>query len=112
MRRIMHNNTIPAAIFGASGYTGLELLALLARHPRLRPTHATSESEAGQLADGGRLRYVRAEDVPLGEVEVVFTALPTGEAEPWAVRARAAGARVIDLSADLRDGRHGAVYGL
>jgi N-acetyl-gamma-glutamyl-phosphate reductase len=108
----MHNNTIPAAILGASGYTGMELLALLARHPRLRPAHATSESEAGRLVDGGRLRYVRAEDVPLGEVEVVFTSLPSGEAETWAVRARDAGARVIDLSADLRDGRHGAVYGL
>jgi N-acetyl-gamma-glutamyl-phosphate reductase len=55
---------------------------------------------------------VRAEDVPLGEVDVVFTCLPHGEAESWAVRGRAAGARVVDLSADLRDGRHGAVYGL
>src|SRR5688572_10724468 len=109
---MVHNQPLAAAILGASGYTGLELLGLLSRHARLRPAFVTSESEAGQLADGGRLRYVRAEQVPLGEVDVVFTCLPHGEAESWALRAREAGTRVIDLSADLRDGRHGAVYGL
>ena len=43
---------------------------------------------------------------------MVFCCLPHGEAEGWALKARSAGARVVDLSADLRDGRHGAVYGL
>lgn len=109
---MLHKNSPTAAILGATGYTGQELLGLLARHGRLRPSYVTSESEAGQVAEGGRLRYVRAEDVPLGEVDVIFTCLPSGEAEEWVVRARGAGARVIDLSADLRDGRHGAVYGL
>jgi N-acetyl-gamma-glutamyl-phosphate reductase len=108
----MHNNSLRAAIFGATGYTGQELLRLLQRHPRLRPAFVTSESEAGQVAPGGELRYVRAAEVPVGEVDVVFTCLPHGEAEKWAIRARTAGARVVDLSSDLRDGRHGAVYGL
>ncbi|HSJ32788.1 MAG TPA: N-acetyl-gamma-glutamyl-phosphate reductase [Longimicrobiales bacterium] len=107
----MHNNPFRAAILGATGYTGQELVALLARHPRLRATFVSSESEAGQPAGGG-LRYVHAEEVPLGDVDIVFSCLPHGEAEGWVLKARGAGTRVVDLSADLRDGRHGAVYGL
>ena len=109
---MVYKKPATAAVLGASGYTGQELLGALTRHPALRPVFATSESEAGQWADGGGLRYVRAEDVPLGDVDVVFTCLPSGEAEAWSLRAHEAGARVVDLSADLRDGRHGAVYGL
>ena len=109
---MMHNNPFRAAILGATGYTGQELVALLARHPRLRATFVSSESEAGEPAAGSGLRYMRAEEVPLGEVDVVFSCLPHGEAEGWVLKARSAGARVVDLSADLRDGRHGAVYGL
>jgi N-acetyl-gamma-glutamyl-phosphate reductase len=108
----MNNKPYTAAILGATGYTGQELVALLARHSRIRATFVSSESEAGQAAGGSGLRYVRAEDVPLGDVDVVFTCLPHGEAERWAVEARGAGARVVDLSPDLRDGRCGAVYGL
>ncbi|MGH7445402.1 MAG: N-acetyl-gamma-glutamyl-phosphate reductase, partial [Longimicrobiales bacterium] len=58
------------------------------------------------------LTYVHAAEVPLGAVELVFTCLPTGESGAWALRAHEAGARVVDLSADLRDGTGGAVYGL
>jgi N-acetyl-gamma-glutamyl-phosphate reductase len=101
-----------AAVLGASGYSGLELAALLERHPVVRADYVTSESQAGEAAPGGRLRYVRAADVPLGEVDVVFTCLPHEEAAGWAMRARAAGARVVDLSAALRSGEGGAVYGL
>src|SRR5690606_30901189 len=101
-----------AAILGATGYTGQEIVALLSRHPRIRASFVSSEAEAGNAAPGTRLQYVRAEEVPLGDVDVVFTCLPHGEAEGWALRGRAAGARVVDLSSDLRDGRHGAVYGL
>lgn len=108
----MNNNTIRAAVLGASGYSGQELLGLLSRHPRMTAAFATSEASAGEAAGNGRLRYVRAEDVPLEAVDVVFTCLPHGDAEVWSLRARAAGARVVDLSSDLRDGRHGAVYGL
>jgi N-acetyl-gamma-glutamyl-phosphate reductase len=107
-----HNETFSAAVVGATGYTGQEIVALLARHPRLRATFVSSESAAGEPAPGGRLRYVCAGDVRLEEVDVAFICLPHGEAEGWSLAARAAGARVVDLSSDLRDGRHGAVYGL
>jgi N-acetyl-gamma-glutamyl-phosphate reductase len=112
MQQTMNKKPFSAAVLGATGYTGQELVALLARHPRMRATFLSSESEAGETAPRGELRYVRAEDVPLSAVDIVFTCLPHGTAEAWAVRAREAGARVVDLSPDLRDGRHGAVYGL
>jgi N-acetyl-gamma-glutamyl-phosphate reductase len=55
---------------------------------------------------------VAADDVRLEEAELVFTCLPHGESGEWSLRARGAGSRVVDLSADLRDGRNGAVYGV
>ena len=108
----MNKNDIPTAVLGASGYTGQELVRLLRRHPGLSLQWATSESEAGQPVQGTSLRYVRAAEVPLDAAEVVFTCLPHGDAATWSLRAREAGAKVIDLSADLRAGRDGAVYGV
>jgi N-acetyl-gamma-glutamyl-phosphate reductase len=107
----MNKKPLRAAVIGASGYAGQELLAFLARHPRLAPVVASSESGAGELAPGG-LRYVKAEAVRLDQVDVVFSCLPHGDSGAWALRAREAGALAVDLSADLRDGREGAVYGL
>ena len=71
-------------VLGATGYTGRELMQLLARHPRARIVFATSESEAGtplrRLARAAPdLALVRAEDAPLGECDVVFSCLPHGE---------------------------------
>jgi N-acetyl-gamma-glutamyl-phosphate reductase len=108
----MNNVAFRAAVIGATGYTGQELLRLLRRHGRLRVTHATSESEAGAAVPGHGLRYQRAAEVPLDEVDVVFTCLPTGESGTWALRARQAGVKAVDLSADLRHGVADAVYGL
>jgi N-acetyl-gamma-glutamyl-phosphate reductase len=112
MRITMHKESFSAAVIGATGYTGQEIVALLARHPRLRATFVSSESGAGSSVPGTSLHYVEAGDVGLDRVDVVFVCLPHGAAEEWSVRARSAGARVVDLSSDLRDGRHGAVYGL
>ena len=119
----MHKNAIQAAVLGATGYAGQELVRLLRAHPRAELIAATSESEAGRtLRPAGRgpeVRLVAVEDAPFGGCDVVFSCLPHGEGS-WAVEAaRAAGARVVDLSADLRVptesvpawGR-GAVYGL
>jgi N-acetyl-gamma-glutamyl-phosphate reductase len=108
----MNKSSISAAVVGATGYTGQELMRLLASHPCMRVAYVTSQSQAGESVRGNGLRYVRAEDVAFGEVDVVFTCLPTGASGEWALRAREAGARVIDLSADLREGVGGAVYGL
>lgn len=100
------------AVLGATGYTGLELVKLLRRHPSFQLRFATSESEAGRPVSGTSLVHVTAAEVPLERCAIVFTCLPHGEAGEWALRARTAGARAIDLSSDLRLGAGGAVYGL
>jgi N-acetyl-gamma-glutamyl-phosphate reductase len=94
-------------ILGAGGYTGRELARLASRHVRARIAWATSESDAGKPlgdvipgVDGPAL--VKAEDAPLSAVDVVISCLPHGDSALWMERARQAGARAIDLSADLR----------
>lgn len=111
-------------ILGATGYAGRELVGLLARHPHARIAWATSESEAGtplgRLAPlAPELSLVRADDAPLGDCDVVCSCLPHGESARRMERVRAAGARGIDLSADLRvvgnatpEWAQDAVYGL
>jgi N-acetyl-gamma-glutamyl-phosphate reductase len=94
-------------VFGATGYVGRELLGLLAAHPRVWIRWATSERAAGTpLRDLARSapegRLIPATDADLGACDVVVSCLPHGESAAWAERARRAGARVIDLSADLR----------
>ncbi|HEU0014470.1 MAG TPA: N-acetyl-gamma-glutamyl-phosphate reductase [Longimicrobium sp.] len=94
-------------VLGATGYTGREAIRLLAGHPRARIAFATSESEAGRplrqvVRRAPDLPLVKAEEAPLAECDVVLSCLPHGDSARWAQRARDAGARVIDLSADLR----------
>jgi N-acetyl-gamma-glutamyl-phosphate reductase len=61
---------------------------------------------------GTRLNYVSSAEAELASVDVVFSCLPSEESGEWALKAAEAGALSIDLSADLRDGKGGAVYGL
>ncbi|MGQ0812861.1 MAG: N-acetyl-gamma-glutamyl-phosphate reductase [Gemmatimonadota bacterium] len=108
----MNKQPKSAGILGASGYTGQELVGLLARHSQLELSFVTSEAEAGKLLPGSDLRYVSASDVELASVDVVFTCLPHDESGAWALKASQAGVLAIDLSSDLRDGKNGATYGL
>jgi len=100
---------VPVGVLGASGYVGQELLRLLAGHPGAAVAFATAETAAGERIDG--LELVRADDAPLAAVEVVFSALPHGVSARYVRAARAAGKRVVDLSADFRLSPE-AVYGL
>ncbi len=98
---------IRIGVFGATGYTGIETLTLLRRHPQAEVVFATSETYAGQS-----LRQVYpwaweqpllpGADAPLDGVDAVFCCLPHAAAMQTVRRAREAGARVIDLSADFR----------
>ncbi len=98
---------IRVGVFGATGYAGYELVQLLRGHPNVRLVFATSEQSAGgRLCDAypcfDSLDLVRAEDAPLDEVDCVFCSLPHGASMGTVQRARRAGVRVIDLSADFR----------
>ncbi|HKD36218.1 MAG TPA: N-acetyl-gamma-glutamyl-phosphate reductase [Pirellulales bacterium] len=99
------------AIMGATGYTALELIKLLLRHPEVEITTLTSRQEGSpHIASvhpslAGRLD-LRMED--MGAVAVasradyVFTCLPHGVAASVAPHLLAAGAKLIDFSADYR----------
>ncbi|MDY7078719.1 MAG: N-acetyl-gamma-glutamyl-phosphate reductase [Chloroflexota bacterium] len=99
---------IQAAIVGASGYAGGELLRLLLAHPRVEVTQITSETYAGQYAhfvhpnlrEHTRLRFVRLAD--LSTCDLLFLALPHGHAMDHIEEFVALARRVVDLSADFR----------
>jgi len=108
---------IPVGVLGASGYAGRELCALVARHPALTLGFAAANERRGECLkiDGRAISFVAAEDAPLHQTPLIFTALPHGTSAEWVDRARDAGARVIDLSADFRPGSArgaGVPYGL
>ena len=102
---------IKVAIVGGTGYTGVELLRLLALHPHAQVEVITSRSEEGvRVADMyPNLRESYPElvfSVPqvdkLTACDVVFFATPHGVAHGLAEEILQAGTRVIDLSADFR----------
>jgi N-acetyl-gamma-glutamyl-phosphate reductase len=98
---------IRAGIYGATGYTGYEVVRLLRVHPQVRIAFATSRTYAGKrLSDAfatvDSLPLISAEDADLSSCDVVFLCLPHGATVPTAVAAREADTRVIDLSADFR----------
>ncbi len=102
-------------VVGASGYTGLEVLRVLAGHPGVDPVWATSRSEAGGPTPVSGLAFTDRGYDALAEVDLVFLCLPHGAAVPWMEAARAAGVRVVDLTADHRPGSGrdaGVVYGM
>jgi len=108
---------INIGIVGGTGYTGMELLRLLARHPLARVRVLTSRQEAGQRADSvfPSLRGFSDAvfEVPdferLAECRVVFFAAPHGVAMQLAPALLKRGVKVIDLSADFRL-RDAAIY--
>lgn len=101
----------PVGVLGASGYAGRELCALLAAHPQLELAFATADRRRGERVRVGPpyaapidLTFQATDNAPLGDVALVFSALPHGASGEWSARARAAGAKVVDLSSDLRPG--------
>lgn len=102
-------------IIGATGYTGVELLRLLASHPaRPEVSVITSRQEEGKaltaifpalsgLANYDQLKYEAPEARELaGQAELFFMAAPHGAAMGLAPSLLKNGARIIDLSADFR----------
>jgi len=101
---------IKVGIVGGTGYTGVELMRLLARHGGAKLTAITSRKEAGMpvsdmypnlrgLVD---IPFSTPADAALEDCDVVFFATPNGIAMQEAGALLAAGVRVIDLAADFR----------
>ncbi len=101
---------IKVGIVGGTGYTGVELLRLLAVHPQVQLTAITSRKEDGlPVADmypslRGRvnLAFSAPDKVDLTQCDVVFFATPHGVAMEQAPALLKAGVKVIDLAADFR----------
>ncbi len=98
-----------AAILGASGYTGAELVRLIATHPRLRIAALTADRKAGQ-AMGAVFPHLRHLDLPMltgiadvdfGRVDIAFCALPHATSQE-VIAALPRDLRIVDLSADFR----------
>ena len=101
---------IKAGIVGGTGYTGVELLRLLAAHNDVEIAAITSRSEAGtDVADmfpnlRGKLslKFTEPDSSGLADCDVVFFATPNGTAMRLVPDLLRSGARVIDLAADFR----------
>jgi N-acetyl-gamma-glutamyl-phosphate reductase len=104
---------IRTGIVGGTGYTGVELLRLLAQHPQAQLCAITSRTETGlpvstlfpnlrghaRIAD---LTFSTPDDGALWDCDVVFFATPHGVAMAQAPELLEAGVKVIDLAADFR----------
>lgn len=99
------------AVVGASGYTGLELVRTLLRHPTFEVAAVTSEQNAGRpvgeafpsLRGALDLDFESADPAALSSrVELAFTALPHAASARVVRELRRAGVAVADLSADFR----------
>lgn len=101
---------IKIGIVGGTGYTGVELLRILARHPNAQLHAITSRTEAGSpvsdmfpsLRGAVNLKFSDPASGILNECDVVFFATPHGVAMAQAPALIAAGVRVVDLGADFR----------
>jgi N-acetyl-gamma-glutamyl-phosphate reductase len=103
-------NMIQVGIVGGTGYTGVELLRLLAGHPQAKVRTITSRKEAGMpvaqmfpsLRGHYDLKYSDTAAARLAECNVVFFATPHGVAMAQARELVSGKVRIIDLAADFR----------
>ncbi len=101
---------IKIGIVGGTGYTGVELLRILARHPEVQLAAITSRKETGMpvaemfpsLRGSVDLKFSDPKEAGLAKCDVVFFATPNGIAMTEAQALLSAGVKVIDLAADFR----------
>jgi len=106
----MAKNRIKVGIVGGTGYTGVELLRLLAQHPHCELAAITSRKEAGMgvaelfpnLRGRVGLQFSDPAQAGLDQCDLVFFATPNGVAMEQARTLTGAGVRVIDIAADFR----------
>lgn len=101
---------IKVGVVGGTGYTGVELLRLLAGHGEVTVSVITSRAEAGRRVDDlfpnlrgyYDLAYSNPDPDELAQCDVVFYATPHNVAMHTVPELLARGVKVIDLSADFR----------
>ncbi len=101
---------IKVGVVGGTGYTGVELLRLLAAHPDVQLSVITSRSEAGRavsdlfpnLRGSVDLEFSVPDADQLAACDLVYFATPNGTAMTMVPQLLEAGVRVIDLAADFR----------
>ena len=101
---------IKVGVVGGTGYTGVELLRLLAAHPDVQLSVITSRSEAGRavsdlfpnLRGSVDLEFSAPDAGQLAACDLVYFATPNGTAMTMVPQLLEAGVRVIDLAADFR----------
>ena len=99
---------VSVSIVGGSGYGGGELLRLLLSHPEVEVKQATSKSHLGEyvyqvhpnLRKRTKLKFSDPGQIDL--VDILFLALPHGEAQKQIERYASLAGRIVDLSADFR----------
>jgi len=105
------SNKLRAAIIGATGYGGVELIRLLLTHPHVEITSVISSSSAGvPIADGfphlNQIMLEKLDGIDVQQIskqaDVVFLATPHGVASELAPQLMDAGLKVVDLSGDFR----------
>jgi N-acetyl-gamma-glutamyl-phosphate reductase len=106
----MTQKTIKVGIVGGTGYTGVELLRLLAQHPHCELRVITSRKEAGMsvaemfpnLRGRVPLKFTEPSTAALSGCDVAFFATPNGVAMNDARALYDAGVRMVDIAADFR----------
>ncbi len=106
---VLHNHTVAVGIVGVTGYSGVELLRILRRHPGVQVTELYARSSVGTTADalapvaggepGATVRSV--EEIPGTTADVLFFALPHAEGAKIIPHVPA-NTRIVDLSGDFR----------
>jgi len=113
---------VTAGIIGATGYAGAELVRLLSGHPGISRLVTASTSQEGQPIDSiypnflpgegssSRFGMLESPEAAIAASDVVFGALPSGAADPYAKTCLDRGISYIDLSADFRFGGDEKTY--
>ncbi|XP_059428114.1 probable N-acetyl-gamma-glutamyl-phosphate reductase, chloroplastic isoform X3 [Corylus avellana] len=103
------NKEVRIGVLGASGYTGSEIVRLLANHPHFGITLMTADKKAGQSI-GSAFPHLVTQDLPdmvsvkdanFSDVDAVFCCLPHGTTQEI-IKALPKGLKIVDLSADFR----------
>ncbi len=110
VKQDLDGDMVMVGIVGGTGYTGVELLRLLALHPEAEVVVITSRAESGRRVDDlfpnlrghYELAFTEPDVQQLAACDLVFFATPHNVAMNLVPQLLAAGARVVDLSADYR----------